>query len=181
MKKLVAFLFFIFIGLILVTGTWMYYRLSLINAETKDASVQEERDTEYFVSVPRLKESYKKNERQSNNTNVEQVDVINQTEDSPSPTINPVDEESASLPLENILQSYREEFSNLESKVTEKIEDIISIALTEYEDKKADGEQVSQLYFFQEYSSIATDLEKNPYGSFKKMYQALLNELQANN
>lgn len=77
-----------------------------------------------------------------------------------------------------IIGKYQPVFQNLESQANGKLSSLLSYAISEYQTKKSNGEDVSYFYFYSKYTSAAKSLEASTDSSFYYIYNALVKELE---
>lgn len=77
-----------------------------------------------------------------------------------------------------IIARYQLSFKNLENQADGKINTLMSYAFSEYQTKKANGEDISYFYFYSKYNGAAKKLEANTDASFNYIYGALVKDLE---
>ena len=82
--------------------------------------------------------------------------------------------------VETIKEKYRPSFENLESQANGKIKALVDHAVSEYKEKKANGEKISVNYFLTKYKTAGEALEAKTDQAFEQVYGALQKELKAN-
>ncbi|MDQ1143462.1 hypothetical protein QE429_000289 [Bacillus sp. SORGH_AS 510] len=78
-----------------------------------------------------------------------------------------------------IIGKYQPVFQNLESQANGKLSSLLSYAISEYQTKKSNGEEVSYFYFYSKYTSAAKSLEASTDSTFYYVYNALVKELRS--
>jgi ABC-type cobalt transport system substrate-binding protein len=86
--------------------------------------------------------------------------------------------EETEVTVKNIKDKYRPVFQSLESQANGKIDALMSRAIGEYHQKKANNASISYSYFYQKYTAAGRDLEGKTDSTFNYIYNALENELK---
>ncbi|MFP7442364.1 hypothetical protein SFC50_01550 [Bacillus infantis] len=80
----------------------------------------------------------------------------------------------------SIKQKYQPTFESLESQANERLNSLVSQAVSEYHTKKANDESISVTYFYRKYSEAGHALENSTDGAFQYVYAALEQDLKKN-
>ena len=70
--------------------------------------------------------------------------------------------------------------SNLQAQANGRIDALVGRALAEYQGKKASGESVNYAYFYNKYSSAASELEGRTDTVFYQLISVIEKELESN-
>jgi ABC-type cobalt transport system substrate-binding protein len=111
-----------------------------------------------------------------NNSGTSKPNTSNQP--SKKPTDSKTEELATEVTVKNIKDKYRPVFQSLESQASGKIDSLVSRAIGEYNNKKANGESISYSYFYQKYTSAGRDLESKTDAAFNYIYTALEKDLK---
>lgn len=87
--------------------------------------------------------------------------------------------QSQKLTESAIIGKYQQVFGGLENQANAKIDALLSYAVDEYKQKKANGEKISYFYFYSKYNSAANNLEAGTDQSFNYIYNAMVKDLTA--
>lgn len=77
-----------------------------------------------------------------------------------------------------ILAKYQPVFEKLESQADEKLNNLLSYAISEYQTKRSNGEDISYFYFYSKYTSAANNLENSTDTTFYYIYNVLVKDLE---
>ncbi|RDI39984.1 hypothetical protein [Falsibacillus pallidus] len=87
-------------------------------------------------------------------------------------------QDSNTVTVASIKDKYRPVFSNLEAQANDKVKSMLTLAFSEYQTKKENGESISFGYFYSKYNGAAADLEAKTDEVFNVVYGALKNDLK---
>lgn len=116
-------------------------------------------------------------EEESNKTDITS-DKKKSENTSNEPAVDENQKEIAVVTVASIKKKYTPTFQDLESQANSKIDSLINKAISEYQAKKATGEEVSFGYFYSKYNGAGKSLEQKTDEAFYIAYNALQNELK---
>jgi hypothetical protein len=90
------------------------------------------------------------------------------------------DSKKKTITVASIKQKYQPTFESLESQANERLNSLVSQAVSEYHTKKANDESISVTYFYRKYSEAGHALENSTDGAFQYVYSALEQDLKKN-
>lgn len=178
MKKIIIK---IFILLILGAGGTAYYFLKVKTYDlTQDTVLEEIAKEEYEIVLPPEANATTPDEgpkNDGNNTGIEnppEGDTVDQTAKSKNPS------STDKVTAETLKEKYRPSFESLESQANDKINALVGRAFSEYQEKKANGEEISISYFLTKYKTAGEALETKTDQAFNQVYGALQKDLKSN-
>jgi hypothetical protein len=183
----------IFVLVLAAGGGTLYYFLNVKEYKTADRKVEKIVKSDYDIQLPAENstgdstpiESKSNQENQSSSQTGEPVNsamaasgnhtsaVATSSKQVASTVVKPQKRTSA-----EIIGKYQPVFQNLESQANGKLSSLLSYAISEYQTKKSNGEDVSYFYFYSKYTGAAKSLEASTDSSFYYIYNALVKELE---
>ncbi|WP_102348307.1 hypothetical protein [Bacillus sp. Marseille-P3661] len=198
MKKLYIILSIILL-LVVGAGGTAYYFLKIKTYDlSQDQELAQIAEEEYVVELPPvdspIQEEHTSTDQESAEEKVEpsseepidkdpQKDGTEDSEDSGESEEQKSDikqSQPKKVTAASIKEKYRPSFENLESQANAKINSLVSRAISEFKEKKANGEKISVSYFLTKYNTAGESLEAKTDQAFEKVFAALQNELKAN-
>lgn len=188
---LYVFLVFLLIG----TGS-LLFSLPNLNVETDDERIDEVLNLAYDVDIPtRYKDDEtlvnidKRNNDSGDESQSEDIPSCEDVGNRPLEIAKELesfeeekDEDWSLTPVtaDELLDQYRFIFEDLQTQATEKLDQLISVALNEYRDLRENDERINYLDLFQKYSGAAEELEDQTDDTFHELYDSLKQELKSN-
>lgn len=126
------------------------------------------------------------NEEQSGNTNEQSSSSNDKTTNTETNKQNNTNEQNETnepiqqVTVASIKEKYRPSFEHLQQQANAKIDALVDHAISEYRERKDNGQSVSFNYFFAKYNTAAQELEAKTDAAFNIIYSALENELKKN-
>jgi hypothetical protein len=179
----------IFVLLAAAGGGSLYYFLNVKEYKTEDKKVEEIVKSNYDIQLPGDENSSSKTTGETNNGAGKDLS-LNQTGQKANAAVAANSGTSAAaiqktsvvkakkLTVAEIIGKYQSVFKQLEGQVDGKLNSLISYAYSEYQTKKANGEEISYFYFYSKYTGAANNLEASTDDSFYYIYNALVKELE---
>ncbi|WHY77545.1 hypothetical protein QNH20_26390 [Neobacillus sp. WH10] len=180
----------IFVLMLAAAAGTLYYFLNIKEYKTADTKVVEIVKSDYKIKLPDkgrsegttegTTEGQAKGESGTKTAENTAVEATNSNDGrSSNSSQNAASSNQESKPVAaDILAKYQPAFNDLESQANGKLNNLVSYAYSEYQAKKANGEEVSYFYFYSKYSSAAKQLETSIDQSFDYIYGALVKELE---
>ncbi|MGG3561496.1 hypothetical protein ABES03_07800 [Neobacillus rhizosphaerae] len=187
MKKWKVFLS-IFVLVLATGGGALYYFLNVKEYKTADTKVEEIVKSDYQIQLPdenstvdptRGEENIGQSTNQTGENASAATAVANKT-NAVSTSNKPASAvvKPKKLTVADIMAKYQPVFENLEGQADGKLNNLLSYAFSEYQSKKANGEDISYFYFYSKYTGAAKNLEAATDNSFYYIYNALVKELE---
>lgn len=183
------------IAFLLVVGAGtIYYFLDIKEYKTADTKVEDIVEDDYQVKLPdetpQEGNSNEVTDQQSDQQTVSQgsgtakaefvanTNSSNRVVNKTNHTKNIAVKTSSKPTAASIIAKYQPTFQDLEGQADSKLNALLSYAFSEYQTKKASGEEISYFYFYSKYNSAAKKLEASTDSSFNYVYNALVKELE---
>lgn len=93
---------------------------------------------------------------------------------------NPTGNETTNVTVASIKEKYKPTMGSLQDQANGRINALVGRALEEYQSIKANGESVNYAYFYNKYTSAATELESRTDKVFYQVVNVIEKELAAN-
>ncbi len=173
MKKIIIT---ILILLIAGVGGTAYYFLKVKTYDlSQDTALEGISEEEYEIVLPPDVDLAKDDgDESSKEGNPSSAEIVGQIRQENSQSSKP------KVTVETIKEKYRPSFESLESQADGKINALAGHAISEYKEKKANGEKISVNYFLTKYKTAGEALEAKMDQAFEQLYGALQKELKAN-
>jgi hypothetical protein len=183
----------IFVLVLAAGGGALYYFLNVKEYKTADTKVEEIVKSDYQIQLPD-ENSTGDSTQSEDNTGQSANQSANQTGENAGSATAVANKTSVvatsskpasvvvvkpkKLTEADILAKYQPVFENLEGQADGKLNNLLSYAFSEYQSKKASGEDISYFYFYSKYTGAAKNLEAATDNSFYYIYNALVKELE---
>lgn len=178
----------IFVLVLATGGGALYYFLNVKEYKTADTKVEEIVKSDYQIQLPdenstvdptRGEENIGQSTNQTGENAGAATAVANKT-NAVSTSSKPASAvvKPKKLTVADIMAKYQPVFENLEGQADGKLNNLLSYAFSEYQSKKANGEDISYFYFYSKYTGAAKNLEAATDNSFYYIYNALVKELE---
>ncbi|MEO2075719.1 MAG: hypothetical protein ABGX20_09960 [Bacillus sp. (in: firmicutes)] len=183
----------IFVLVLAAGGGTLYYFLNVKEYKTADTKVEKIVKSDYDIQLPDENsagdstpvESKANQENQSSSQTGETANSATAVSGNHTSAVATSGKQVAStvvkpkkLTSAEIIGKYQPVFQNLESQANGKLSSLLSYAISEYQTKKSNGEDVSYFYFYSKYTGAAKSLEASTDSSFYYIYNALVKELE---
>ncbi|MGG1675837.1 hypothetical protein ACIFOT_08790 [Neobacillus sp. NRS-1170] len=183
MKKWTIFLSSIVVILAVGAGS-LYYYLNIKEYKTADPKVDSIVKTDFNIKLPDENTSKTKAVAETKGQDLSKA-VIKVSSSSAGETQETAKIESKTMAhivktkptAASIIAKYQPAFNGLEGQANSKLNNLLSYAMSEYQEKKANGEDISYFYFYSKYNGAAKRLEASTDASFNYIYNALVKEL----
>ncbi|WP_223595294.1 hypothetical protein [Neobacillus bataviensis] len=184
MKKWTIFLSSIVVILAVGAGS-LYYYLNIKEYKTADPKVDNIVKTDFTIKLPDENTTQTGSVADEQGQNLSKA-VEKVSSNSANETFKPAKIESkTTAPIvktkptaASIIGKYQASFNDLEGQADSKLNNLLSYAMSEYQEKKANGEDISYFYFYSKYNSAAKSLEASTDNSFYYIYNTLVKELE---
>lgn len=164
----------------------LYYYLNIKEYKTADSKVDDIVKTNYDIKLPDEDTSKSSSRTEAKEQNVSQtVENVSSNSGSVSMGVSAVATKSKTPPAQikvtaaSIISKYQPAFIDLESQADSKLNNLLSYAFSEYQEKKSNGEDISYFYFYSKYNGAAKRLEASTDNSFSYIYNALVKDLES--
>lgn len=202
MKKWKIILSILLVIVIGAAGT-AYYFLKVKDYHTTDKEVDKITESDYTIKLPSSDDgsinngdkTSGKSETADSEKNVDtdstdhsktdgSENISSDNDKTDASTDNQSSDESENndvkVSAEEIKSRYKPVFEELQSQANGKINALVGHAFSEYQAKKANGEDISYSYFYSKYTSAGESLEAKTNAAFNTIYNSLVNELKEN-
>ncbi|MDN3017764.1 hypothetical protein PH210_16315 [Paenibacillus sp. BSR1-1] len=183
MKKWIIFLSSIVVVLAVGAGS-LYYYLNVKEYKTADPRVDNIVKTDYNIKLPDEKTQKTGSAANAKGQEISQTvknvsyNTSNKTHEPASAgAVTKTSATNTKPTAASIIAKYQPAFQDLEDQAASKLSNLLSYAMSEYQEKKASGEDVSYFYFYSKYNGAAKRLEASTDNSFYYIYNALVKEL----
>jgi hypothetical protein len=178
----------IFVLIVAAGGGTLYYFLNVKEYKTKDTHVDKIVKSDYNIKLPDATTKNQDNTQTNTNTNTQNAQTTGQSGSQQQTASNAGGQTGSKagaatavkMSAAAIINKYQPVFTELESQANGKIDSLLSYALNEYQNKTANGEEISYFYFYAKYNAAGKQLEASTDASFNYIYNALVNDLKKN-